>query len=480
MSNDKAAQLIPTHSHLFGLTRRDTTLSLNVLPSEIIAHIFSFACNVRASACPAKIDSDNADRESHPFPKEPVVLSHTCSYWQQITVNQASLWSHIDVYPARFHDPILLERSETYAARSAEHLLDVHVVIPMLDAYNDDIDTYPFGFAFLASVAHRIRSLNVQSASGSPSQNFCCLVVSNCLAKAVSGKLTEVSIETVIVARWNLLSFPVLATRTDTTGPIFDKTLLTVTTLRLEYAWIGWTCKIYHGLTELRLFGGPLFQQSRLVSTLRSSPQLRVLELGGLARFVAERSPIGSVRLDSLETLILGRIRDNHLKSILRLIEPGTRPLSLSILNPYQGSSNLISKDELQRFITRSNIVRLCANQFQSYSRLAEVLSIVPTVRVLAVDHFSCGLVNEDAVQSHMLTLNSLYVLNSTQPYSFTWPSIEAFVKRHHVRQLTLWKYDFKRSWFDETGYLPVNLKSICPVVKLVPDTEPNPAEGWC
>ncbi|KAL5638660.1 hypothetical protein ACGC1H_003125 [Rhizoctonia solani] len=481
MSHSTVAQPISTRSPFSSFVGRSASFSNNILPPEILVEIFFLVCNIQANACPARIDVDRPKRNNHPFSKEPVILSHVCSQWRQIVVSQASLWSHIDVFPDRFNDPILSARSETYAARSSQALLDVHIVISYLHAIPDGMFT--IGFSFLTAIAPRIQSLTVHSACGDIAGELCSSAVTACFANCVPGILTQVSIETVIVSQWDA-SINTGINHHQIKESALEAVWLPVKFLRLELFWVKWDSKAFHGLTELRLSAYLPIGRSELKSILLSSPQLCVLELDDpdIEDFFDDDSPPTPIHLGNLEILSLSWVTDRHLGSILQLIVPGTKPLSLSILNPYQDGSNFTSKAELQRFVSRSNITRLCTNQFQSYPQLGEVLSLMPNVSVLGIARFSCDSLDGETTLSPNRTLDALYIIKSTNPElnSFTWPSIETFVRRHSVRKLTLWKCDFRYCGIDESGLMPNTLYTICPVVRLVRDQEPNPIEDWC
>ncbi|KAG8727059.1 hypothetical protein FRC11_013992, partial [Ceratobasidium sp. 423] len=180
--------------------------------------------------------------------------------------------------------------------------------------------------------------------------------------------------------------------------------------------------------------------------------------------------PITPVPLDNLEILVLSGPREEHNLLILRLLDPGTKPLSLSFINPYLCNLKFTCKNELTRFAAHSNITRLSTHVFSDYAQLAEVLSLLPAVRVRSVDGMSCHMVDEETALPPAVTFEALYMIHSSEVRQFTWPSLERFVKKHHVQKLTLWKYDFRYSGLTERGKeaIPDKLYTICLVVKIV------------
>ncbi|KAJ1304143.1 hypothetical protein OPQ81_008543 [Rhizoctonia solani] len=103
----------------------------------------------------------------------------------------------------------------------------------------------------------------------------------------------------------------------------------------------------------------------------------------------------------------------------------------------------------------------------------------MPTVRVLAVEHFECSVVDEGGDLHSDFTLDALYVLHSDLKAAFTWPSLEWFAKKYKVWKLTLWKYDLRYNGLTtspwEKAIISHNPHTICPVVIVVPDEGPNP-----
>ncbi|KAG8727219.1 hypothetical protein FRC11_013678 [Ceratobasidium sp. 423] len=321
-----------------------------MLPPEILVLVFSLACSSQFRPCPTETNTPDPDGNGHPFMKEPVVLSHVCSRWRQVAVNSASLWSHIDLYPDQFRDPMLPVRAETYISRSIQSLLDVHILVPDPEPLTDVNDTI---MPFPATIAPRTWSLNVMSTLGYPCGDFYRMALATCFENCMPNILSEISTQTGLgLGRdWVLREFIQGGSPSATTEVL----LLSVRVLRLTCFNFDWTSKAYHGLTELRTNNCYAPNQFELRSIFQSSPQLRVLELGEVGVSL-QHAPLAPVRLDNLEILSLLSIKDSYLGAVLRLIEPGLKPLSLSILNPYWGHSDFTSRGEFQSFIDRSNI----------------------------------------------------------------------------------------------------------------------------
>ncbi|KAL5638640.1 hypothetical protein ACGC1H_003111 [Rhizoctonia solani] len=347
-------------------------------------------------------------------------------------------------------------------------------------------DADPAIIDFLVLTSPRMRSLTLTI---SESREMYRSFLVTCFSNVTPGTLTSVSIRSAgregsgrpfLVEASDLQ--PGVDKLTGLPSEIVEAAWQAVNVLQLRGFRPTWSSQAYHGLIELRLVRVGSISQSRFRSILYSSPQLRVLELDlELQKYTPGDPSIAAVRLDSLEILILGGSKQKQLGSILQLIAPGSKPLSLSIVNPYIGSPEFSSKDELARFVARSRITRLSAHEFRNYSQLAEILSLMPGLQVVAVDALHSGEIDEGAI-SLEFNIQVLYVLNSCSRWNwFTWPQLEKFVEKHNVQKLVLWQYDFRYRGPSELGRETIldNLHTICPVVNIVPKTDPNPILEW-
>ncbi|KAJ1304045.1 hypothetical protein OPQ81_008453 [Rhizoctonia solani] len=187
---------------------------------------------------------------------------------------------------------------------------------------------------------------------------------------------------------------------------------------------------------------------------------------------------------------------------------------------------NFIARDEIKKFLARSNVTRLALYCLDDYFQLTEVLKLAPQVQTLVIDgirraigathHYQASepvpsrvsqisvtnqgwqwswgsawnlptqsnhIIGEDEEVSELQHwLDSLYVVRSFSTPPPTWHNVRQLVKRHNVRRLTLWSYD--TLYYAGGSYMefvaPHDLHTVCPVVNVIPQGEPNPVEGWC
>ncbi|KAH7325178.1 hypothetical protein B0J17DRAFT_742399, partial [Rhizoctonia solani] len=458
-----------TSNHPHGYSDHNTVSPIHLLPPEILIPIFHLVCDIRTyHFCPAAINP-------------------TASIGLAVRSSRTG-----DIIPHQCCDPMLSARLKAYATRSSQALLDVHFVLhPTKSPTNPDTLPDPLIenggdgtiFPFLAAAAPRIRSLAVMTSSGPPfTDTFCRSVLAACFAHCTPGTLTEVSIEPPGMMSFDLHlhAFPHYQDGRLSVSAI-EALWLPITVLKLSKCYVPWNSKAYHGLTELRLPGGPSLNSSTLVSILQSSPQLRILELDSFRSLSPDDLLLQPIRLDNLEVLVLVGVQDNWLGLLLRLIAPGLKPLSLSLSNPCEYFTGFVSKVELQRFIARSNITRFCINKVENLSHLEEILSILPTTRTLAIDSFSCEDSTEDYVLPPSFTLDTIYIIRSRGLSSLAWASFERLVKRHRVQNVILWRCDFRDRKPGKPGKerVPKKIYKICPTVEVMPDDEPNPIDEW-
>ncbi|KAG8723396.1 hypothetical protein FRC11_002453 [Ceratobasidium sp. 423] len=302
-------------------------------------------------------------------------------------------------------------------------------------------------------------------------------VISAFLENCIAGKLTQFSIKLAT----NSLTFRGSETLMEQPETTVEALWLPVTALRLRGFFPNWTSKVYQGLTELRLGGDRMaIFKSALVAILKSSPKLRVLQLGiGISDTTL--APVTPALLEDLEVLIPDAIDTGYQLSPMGLIQPGPKPLTLLIRNLSRHKVHIWfhGGDETKNFLARANVTRLILTGFVDYADLAGLLAIAPTIRALALERLSRTWVvkNESALPSPS-TLDMLYVMRSINPSSAvfstpTWPLIEQVIRRHCVPKLTIWCYP------SDGVDVPDNLCTVCPQVTVIPDEDPDPIQEW-
>ncbi|KAH7322252.1 hypothetical protein B0J17DRAFT_772812 [Rhizoctonia solani] len=233
--------------------------------------------------------------------------------------------------------------------------------------------------------------------------------------------LTKIAIKVVKRHGWINVSNDNFQTLTGQPEKTTEAVCLHVTDVRLKRFFLPWHSILYHGLTVLHLINASLISipESQFVSMLRSSPGLCILKLGlEIDDLYAGSDPVVPVSLANLEVLVVSSDREWILGVILRWIAPGMKPLSLSILNPFIGGQTFPPKRELSNFFARSNVIRIHAKLFGSYSQLVEVLSLAPSIRALAVDFLSRNGLDGDSL-SYDTTIYALYIIRSPRYAAF-------------------------------------------------------------
>ncbi|CUA71433.1 hypothetical protein RSOLAG22IIIB_09542 [Rhizoctonia solani] len=443
-------------------------ISINRLPPEVLARIFEDVVN--AGPCPV-LKHRLQKQPKSTFLKDPILLSHVCSYWRRVALDTAVLWSHLDLKPGWMHVSKISARVDSYLGRSGDALLDIHIAEVRFprEPYFNPTSADPALIDLLTLTSPRMRSLRLAIPTGCEEAYRSCLVT--CFSHCTPGNLKSVSVRCAEVDGSHI--GPSLVEDSDFNrgedrmmgmpSTISEEVWDTVKVLELKAFRPEWNSKAYRGLRELRLV------------------RLHVLELDLELESDTIDDSITAANLKNLEIFILGGSRQEQHGPILQLVAPGPNSLSLSLVNPYIGSSRFVYKDELARFITRSNVTRLCTHEFNTYSQVAEVLSLMPGIRTLALNALDSGAIEAGSAPLEH-NIDVLYVINCCSRFSrFGWPQLEHFVENHHVQKLVLWRYDFRYCGLSEIGIetIPNNLFTICPVVQVIHDTAPNPIVDW-
>ncbi|KAL5638687.1 hypothetical protein ACGC1H_003144 [Rhizoctonia solani] len=481
-----------TISRLHNFNGLRNVRSIFSLPREILARIFRTVCNMHL--CPQSVAHVYSASKPPSFAMDLIILSHVCSHWREVAISLVDLWSHIDIEPNQFRIPGSLARVNAYLARSGP-LLDIHIGELLI---KDDLhetmvapsQADPDFLEFITAVAPRMRSLTISATHSSIQGTLYYPILSACFANCVPGRLVHLDFG--FVGEIDRSRLPGGGIDTDTTLVGLPKETLEalwhpIKFMRLDQFYPAWTSKAYHGLVELNLAGSGSIPESGLVGILKSSPGLRVLKIQlRITRLTPKGARITPIPLVDLEQLSAISVGEAQLGYLLRLIAPGTKPLGLTLVNPWLGSTmerrvHFTSWPETRSFFARANVTRLCANSFNTYQQFEYILAMVPSVRVLILDGCNCRQVPEESTLPPDFALDELYVVSSTAYGAVTWPSIERIVEKHHIRKLILWRYDHRHNGLGGYGMavVPNNLSTVCPEVIVVSDEAPNPIEDW-
>ncbi|CAE6536400.1 unnamed protein product [Rhizoctonia solani] len=441
---------------------------IDMIPGEIWIHIFQRLSTTHH--CP-DLPISAAAQSPYPCKIPAVVLSHVCSYWRSLVINARELWTHIDIDSDDFPE----DRSEAYLARAGDIPLEVHISnrATSYNAYETvpgSEDSLCRWAGFLIDIAPRACSLIVQAFDSSAlSQEFCRQAILIFIENCVPGRLKQLHIEIPRNPRdpdGHVIALPKVA----------EVLWHPVEVLRIYDFHPGWTSKLYYGLTELRLIHSSPVLESALVAVLKSNPKLRILQLYIRVNNVTPRNvPVVPVLLEDLEVLVPDVTPETGRTAFLRRIQPGSKQLALSIAN---WRTDFIGRDEVISFFARSNVSRLIVTRFRDYVELADLLSIAPTVREVALEDVIYSEIGDESVLFPPTTLDTLYLTRSPNASESTWPIMEWIVQRHRVRKLTLWRYG--PCYDGETITLEEQYSACTSTsVTLLPDAYLDPVECW-
>ncbi|EUC55752.1 F-box-like domain protein, putative, partial [Rhizoctonia solani AG-3 Rhs1AP] len=382
----------------------------------------------------------------------------------------------MDLDPSHFQAGQLPPMAAAYLARAGSRLLDIHIV-DAHDIFGDLVvaDKHSF-IGFLPAIFPRTWGITVAMRDRGSSVDLFQSTIFAFLDHCVPGVLTQVSIQ---VIKGLQLFHTIPRNPAEQLEPMIEVLGPPVTVLRLHNYYPKWASKIYHGLTELCLKGprGSI-SESALITILRSSPKLRVLAIGiHIAYSTPIHTPVTSVLLADLEALTVydpaRQVGNNCQPLLMRIIQPGPNPLTLSLgilrlQSILAYNLSLHDNEGLMRFFGSSNITRLVVNQLSDYTDLANLLALMPKVRVLAL-HMPAmtRAVQNESVLPLASTVDSLYVTNPV--YTFATSPLEQIIRRHGVSKVTLWS----------NLSAGVGLNELSTQATVISREEPNPILEW-
>ncbi|QRV88271.1 carbohydrate esterase family 16 protein [Ceratobasidium sp. AG-Ba] len=170
--------------------------------------------------------------------------------------------------------------------------------------------------------------------------------------------------------------------------PQIEDFLSRITYLTLVNTPIPWTSRAYHGLVELdfRSDVDGFIEIGDFAMALRASPRLRVLKLEQFHLDPNdELSLCGPILLEHLEILFLRSIDTKTAERLLRLIQPGSKPLYMKCQSAYHAPSF----EPYIQFLRRSRVAKLMIRCFHKEVFPDALLTVLPAVDHLLVEGFT-------------------------------------------------------------------------------------------
>jgi hypothetical protein len=374
---------------------------ISSLPNEVLCRIFRFVMDEHPVNVEGLVDC-------YESPINSLAISHVCSHWRQVALGWRNLWTDIGVFVKKYNN--LVELGNIFAERSADLPLNIRIIEPFRGSR---VASGPFT-SFFSRIAPRVATFEFKMLPplrGDLSSYQLSILETN-FAEWKPGQCTRLTIidRNIMTtsdlkdkyfntsAHWFLLP-------RDTTVPMniygrparlnidrehFEDILAQITILELNSViYPYWTSKAYHGLVELSLMGPrritTIITISQLADILTSSPSLRTLYFG-LEVSVTGVTP-QSVHLADLETFLLHSLHHDTQQAVLKLINPGRKPLQVSMTYDERKHRFLPAnfEDEFRRFFRRSNIVELEIQGCEPDIKMPELLELLPNLEALII-----------------------------------------------------------------------------------------------
>ncbi|KDN42579.1 hypothetical protein RSAG8_06722, partial [Rhizoctonia solani AG-8 WAC10335] len=406
------SKLAEAQSHLNQI--RNSFLSINALPLEILLRIFRFSAfrsfHTRYNTpVPNPFGQDNR--------RDLLALTHVCTHWRTVLLNARTFWARFE-FNTKENQVIAGERARAYLDRAPD------VPLSFCIARFDRLARMALTNFQEPRVARDIILFWMQN--GKP------------------GTLRALAIR----MDTNYWYDEVVDTRSDAiTRERVESFLLPIRVLYLNGLRFDWDSPVYHNLVVLRIGGysenlSP--QIHEMLAILSACPQLHTLQLHEMSIRPSVTGNLGPVYLTELENLGLSKVAPNMICLLLSVIFPRTKDLSLRI-----GSLHIDEKlvsASIHPFLTRTNVTRLfvqrCIDvQSDDISRYISALPNLHTL-LISLDEMSgdkCLSAFTRADES-----NSAHIPLCPQLHTMYLPdgpastaAIQQIVKRHpHIRKL--------------------------------------------
>ncbi|KAL5632010.1 hypothetical protein ACGC1H_000137 [Rhizoctonia solani] len=368
---------------------------INLLPSDVLAHIFSMIVDSQPCILTAEYDEVSINRD-HAYLD---LLMQVCSHWRQIVESHPSLWVHVDFVPD-CGDAKLISKAKTHVRRAQGKPLEVHIV-GTEGAKHD----YSSLVELLGSLAGSMKALEL-IVTEEDIGKFYSLVLKTLLLKSDPTIFTRFSLRSQREHRDIFItpskSFAYnhhsenACLSVDISLEALERSFAALEALDLCSIFPPWNSKAYHGLVELKLTSSMDELYSRipeqdLITILKASPGLRILHFA--MNIVSRHKGTkwnGTVVLNSLEELEISSWYDFQdkpalkVESLLRLLSPDNRPLRLMIQTLDYDSAS--SWQAIKSFLARSNVTKFHAKS--GAPSIDELLRCMPHLTELVFSGF--------------------------------------------------------------------------------------------
>lgn len=408
-------------------------VSINALPPEILARIFTLACGSSCFSCSPLTVLGYSLRQR---PKTLLALTRVCSDWREITINAPSLWSHIDIRRSRPGSNCMIPNASLWLERAQNMPLSVH------------ISTYPpkevISRTRLRKIFSRFDAVSSLAIGPTESSRWVTDTLTLWATVVQPGNLRALTIVGSDNAREKLR----LRWTESTAGQDYPSAFLApIRSLCLRRAYFNWDSPAYHGLVDLRLSGmrGEVcFSIGQIAGILAACPELHVLQLHSIAIGSGMRDSDESIPLNRLEVFDVTGMPPQSLELLLPIIAPGPGELSVRVDIQYREASI----QALRSLFSRSNIVRLFLQSYTSqHADVAEQLTPLNNLRVLLVDpNFPTQTSREDIKLNAFLEylsrtdsrfcpqLRTLYLING----KFSTEAVKKVVEARGIQRLRI------------------------------------------
>ncbi|KAG8709329.1 hypothetical protein FRC11_005630 [Ceratobasidium sp. 423] len=369
---DKHSKLTRAQKHVNQI--RNSFLSINTLPLEILLRIFRFTAFKTFHAQYSTPIPYSYQQDDH---RDLIVLTHVCSYWRTVLLNTPSFWSQF-VSDPRYYLGDECERAAVYSNRANG--------VPQSLSFYEQLDHrsfYWYHFDTMTKIIEpRLDNLTQMTLLNFEDIRLVTRIITFWLNNGRPGALRSLTIQLEPKAMYPKPIFTGNAQQAESIlGPI--------RTLSLRGITFAWDSPIYWNLVMLRIGNINLVNYptiDEMLGVLSACPLLHTLRLYGMGILPGHSTSLEPVYLTELENLNLALLTPQSVGLLLPRLFPQRKDLSLRL--GFQ-TWDARSFDVVYPFLARTNVTRLfieqCAHP-ESDTVLGRCLSSSPNLHTLILD----------------------------------------------------------------------------------------------
>ncbi|KAG8689996.1 hypothetical protein FRC11_014498 [Ceratobasidium sp. 423] len=444
------SKLARAQAHLSQM--RNSFLSINTLPLEILLQIFRFSA-FRSLRTQYNTPMPNPFQQDER--RDLIALTHVCTHWRTVLVNIQGFWSRFE-FNTRENPVVVGDWARLYLDRAPDAPLSLYVD-EHLDYKLGPVDSHPVMKQLEPQVDRLTRMILMNIRDIQLVMNF--IIFWTKYGKPGALRTLAIRMQPGCRPRrhesTHAEDYPMILQRA-------EPFLAPIRALYLSGLRFDWGSSAYHNLIVLRV-GGIADEASpqihEMIAILSACPQLHTLQLYDMTILPSGPTVLEPVSLTELENLGLTALPSEGIALLLPLIFPGSKDLILRIGLPCSNEEVFTS---VHPFLARTNVTRLFLAQDADVESdgISRYLPAVPNLHTLVIDLYqtpgdTClsGLIRRDPSNSIYVPLcpqlQTLYLIKG----SVSAEAIQRIVEAHPLIRKLRFSACYIEPFEDELRY---------------------------